>query len=59
MEQYLFCSCKDRPPICKLKTNLCCLVCQFNNECSKSVYVGIKPCKPDFDEDEEKCPYLV
>lgn len=48
--EYYFCSSKVRPNKCILKTNLCCLICQHNEQCYYSTRNGILPCRIQEDE---------
>lgn len=61
MKQYYYCNAKQRPSICRVETNLCCMICQFIDDCyftAREQKLKIKPCKPDFSE-TERCNYQI
>jgi hypothetical protein len=57
-----FCNANKRPALCRLETNLCCLVCNYSDDCRKqSIDAGLKvlPCKDDSEIESEKCDFLL
>lgn len=56
MNQLIFCNAKIRPE-CILNTNLCCVICEFREQCTIQNQ-KIKPCT-SYDEDEGNCQFLI
>lgn len=57
MSGNVFCNAPQRPSVCILTTNLCCMVCDHNARCQElSVGTSIRPCGPDLvDEEDDIC----